>query len=76
MNESLMINIRRALAKLSHREAAILNMSFGLDGHAAWSLQDIADKYGMSSERVRQIRNNGLSKLKLLLRDNTDFLGD
>jgi RNA polymerase primary sigma factor len=76
MNESLIINIRRALAKLNNREAAILNMSFGLDGHSTWSLQDIADKYGMSSERVRQIRNDGLSKLKLLLQDNEEFLGD
>jgi len=76
MNESLMINIRRALAKLNRRESAILNMSFGLDGHAASSLQDIADKYGMSSERVRQIRSDALSKLKILLRDNEEFLGD
>ncbi|HDZ40752.1 MAG TPA: RNA polymerase sigma factor RpoD/SigA [Bacteroidetes bacterium] len=76
MNESLMINIKRALAKLNHREAAILNMSFGLDSNATWSLQDIAEKYGMSSERVRQIRSNGLSKLKLMLKDNVEFFGE
>ncbi|MDT8401412.1 MAG: RNA polymerase sigma factor RpoD/SigA [Bacteroidales bacterium] len=76
MNESLMINIRRALAKLNHREAAILNMSFGLDSNTTWSLQDIADKYGMSSERVRQIRSKGLSKLKHMLKDNVELFGD
>lgn len=75
MNESLMINIRRALSKLSQREAAILNMSFGLDRNATSSLQDIATKYGMSSERVRQIRSKGLSKLKLMLKDNVEFFG-
>ncbi|MDZ7738003.1 MAG: RNA polymerase sigma factor RpoD/SigA [Bacteroidales bacterium] len=76
MNESVLINIRRALAKLNHREAAILSLSFGLDSNATWSLQDIADKYEMSSERVRQIRSNGLSKLKNMLKDNMAFFGD
>jgi len=76
MNESLIINIKRALAKLNQREAAILNLSFGLDSNKTWSLQDIAAKYGMSSERVRQIRSNSLSKLKHMLKDNIDFFGD
>ncbi len=76
MNESVLINIRRALAKLNHREAAILSLSFGLDSNATWSLQDIADKYEMSSERVRQIRSNGLLKLKSMLKDNMAFFGD
>lgn len=73
MNESLIINIKRALAKLNQREAAILNLSFGLDNTIKWSLQDIAVKYGMSSERVRQIRSNSLSKLKHILKDNIEF---
>lgn len=76
INESLIINIRRALAKLNQREADILNLSFGLDGTTTWTLRDIADKYGMSCERVRQIRSNGLSKLKNMLEDNIDFLVD
>lgn len=76
MNESVLINIRRALAKLNNREASILSLSFGLDSNATWSLQDIADKYEMSSERVRQIRSNGLSKLKNMLKDNMAFFGD
>lgn len=76
MNESLIINIKRALAKLNQREAAILNMSFGLDSNTNWSLQDIGLKYGMSSERVRQIRSSGLSKLKLILKDNVEFFGE
>jgi len=74
MNESLIINIKRALAKLDRREAAILTLSFGLENRIKWSLQDIAAKYGMSSERVRQIRSNSLLKLKLMLKDKIDFL--
>jgi len=76
MTESLMINIRRALAKLNSREAAILSLSFGLDNGRVWSLHDIAARYKMSSERVRQIKTAGLSKLKVLLKDNVDLFGD
>lgn len=76
MNESVLINIHRALAKLNQREASILSLSFGLDSNAAWSLQDIALKYEMSSERVRQIRSTGLSKLKNMLKDNLTFFAD
>lgn len=76
MNESLIINLKRALAKLHHREAAILSLSFGLDNKKPWSLQDIAARYKMSSERVRQIRSNGLSRLKKMLQDNIELFGD
>jgi RNA polymerase primary sigma factor len=74
MNESLMTNIKRALSKLSVRESEILTMSFGLFNTAIYSLQDIADHYGMSSERIRQIKTRGLSKLKSLLKENYSLL--
>jgi RNA polymerase primary sigma factor len=74
MNESLMTNIKRALSKLSVRESEILTMSFGLFNTPIYSLQDIADHYGMSSERIRQIKTRGLSKLKSLLKENYSLL--
>jgi len=74
MNESLMTNIKRALSKLSTRESEILTMSFGLFNTPIYSLQDIADTYGMSSERIRQIKTRGLSKLKSLLKENYSLL--
>lgn len=74
MNESVAENISRALNKLSPREAAILTMSFGLSSTQCFSLHDIALKYEMSTERVRQIRSNGLLKLKQLLKGNHTFL--
>ncbi|HCC70488.1 MAG TPA: RNA polymerase subunit sigma [Bacteroidales bacterium] len=76
MNESLIINLKRALAKLNQREAEILSLSFGLDNKKPWSLQDIAARYKMSSERARQIRSNGLSKLKQMLKDNIQLFDD
>jgi len=68
MKASLVTNINRALGKLTNREAAVLTMSFGLFGSPNYSLHDIAVKYGMSSERVRQIRTSGLYKLRNLLK--------
>jgi RNA polymerase primary sigma factor len=68
MKDSLVTNITRALGKLTNREAAVLTMSFGLFGSPSHSLNDIAVKYDMSSERIRQIRTNGLYKLKTLLK--------
>ena len=74
IDESLRLNIKRALNKLNNREAAILTMSYGLASSPLYSLQDIASKFNMSSERVRQIKSAGLSKLKTLLKGKVNFL--
>lgn len=68
MKESFATNIQRALKKLTEREAEVLTMSFGLCSTPVHSLHDIALKFDMSSERIRQIKSNGLSKLKVLLK--------
>ncbi len=74
MQESLVINMQRALSKLSQREASILTMSFGLGNTPTHSLHYIAAKFDMSSERIRQIRRAALLKLKKLLKGRNDFL--
>lgn len=74
MQDSVKINIKRAMQKLSNREASILKMSFGLYNSPVYSLNDIAMKFNMSSERVRQIKRKGLYKLKSLLKENYAFL--
>lgn len=74
MQESVEQNIRRAMCKLSEREAKILTMSFGLCNTPVFSLHDIASEYEMSAERIRQIKRNALDKLKLLLKENYAFL--
>ena len=73
MEESRVTDINRALNKLSKREASILTKSFGLFGTPDYTLNDIALEFDMSSERVRQIRNGGLFKLKKMLKDKIDF---
>jgi RNA polymerase primary sigma factor len=74
MQESLKTNITRVLKKLSIREAKILTMSFGLCGTPCYSLYDIAQALNISSERVRQLRGNGLIKLKKMLKGKKAFL--
>jgi len=74
IQDSIKINVKRAMQKLSKREASILEMSFGLYNSPVYSLNDIAMKYDMSSERVRQIKRTGLFKLKSLLKENYAFL--
>ena len=74
MKESVVTNIQRALNKLTKREATILTMSFGLCSTPVYSLHDIALKFDMSSERIRQIRSKGLSKLKEILKGKYAFL--
>lgn len=64
MKESLAIDISRALRKLTTREAEIIRLSFGLENSPSYTLHDIAIKFDMSSERIRQIRSRGLLKLK------------
>jgi RNA polymerase primary sigma factor len=73
LNESVATDIQRALKKLSEREADVLTMSFGLNKRRPSSLHDIATKYDISSERVRQIKSNGLSKLKNIFKEKPAF---
>lgn len=74
MHESMVTNIKRALNLLSKKEAAIISMSFGLGNTAIYSLYDIAQEFNMTAERVRQIKNSALSKLKILLKEKYTFL--
>lgn len=56
--------LNQVVATLPEKEAAILNMRFGLKNHAEMTLQAVADRLQVSRERVRQIQNDALKKLK------------
>ncbi|PHN04072.1 sigma-70 family RNA polymerase sigma factor [Flavilitoribacter nigricans] len=62
--ESLRIELTELLGSLSAREAEILSMYFGLNRKQPLSLQDISDYLDLSRERVRQIKDRALRKLK------------
>jgi len=55
--------IRRLLDAIDEREARILRMRFGFDGHEPLTLKEIAAEIGISRERVRQIADEALRKL-------------
>lgn len=54
----------QVVSTLPKKEAEILNMRFGLKNHTESTLQVIADQLKVSRERVRQIQNKALKKLK------------
>lgn len=61
---SLQEGLGRALEKLSKRESLVLQMRFGIGMEREHTLAEVAQKLGVSVERVRQIQVRALSKLK------------
>jgi RNA polymerase primary sigma factor len=57
-------HMQDALQILSERERYVLRMRYGLDGGREYSLGEIAEMLGVTSERVRQIESAALSKLR------------
>ena len=66
VHESLKVEMRRFFAGLSEREVSVLTLHYGLAGEPERSLEEIAFLMRVSSERVRQIRNRALKKLKAM----------
>jgi len=60
---SISEEIRGSLGLLSDRERDVLMMRFGIDYENDHKLEEIADKYGLSRERIRQIEKDALAKL-------------
>tara|TARA_B100001540_G_C15754008_1_gene618380 strand:- start:224 stop:1087 length:864 start_codon:yes stop_codon:yes gene_type:complete len=64
MLESLREEIRRALDTLTHREADVVSSYFGLNGGHAMTLEEIGEKFDLTRERVRQIKEKAVRRLK------------
>ena len=64
------------LRDLDERERMILKMRFGLDNNRPRTLEEVSQEIGRTRERVRQIQNQALSKLKSMLADEADFTND
>jgi len=64
LNDSLRKEVQRALSTLTMREADIVTLHFGLNGHAALTLEEIGEKFSLTRERVRQIKEKAIRRLK------------
>lgn len=64
IRDSLSIEINRALDTLSAREADVIRLNYGIGNQPAMTLQEIGDTFDLSRERVRQIREKGIRRLK------------
>ncbi len=64
MTESLREEIAQGLASLSTREVEVISAFYGLNGKKALSLEEIAESFNLSRERVRQIKERAIRRLR------------
>ena len=57
----------RALYRLDEREQTILKLMYGLNGNRRHTLEEISQEIGRSKERARQIKNQALEKLRVMI---------
>lgn len=62
--ESLRSDIKRSLLSLTPRESEVISMFYGLDGRPPMSLEEIGDRFDLTRERVRQIKEKAIRRLK------------
>jgi RNA polymerase primary sigma factor len=66
--------VSEALGRLSERDQDIVRLRFGLDDGKVWTRDEVGEKYGLTGERIRQIEDKALAKLRRL--DAARVLGD
>jgi RNA polymerase primary sigma factor len=64
MNNSLRKEIERSLSTLNDRESEILRYYYGLKGVPPFTLEEIAEEFSLTRERVRQIKEKAIKKLR------------
>ena len=58
--------LAHALSQLGERERRVLELRFGLNGEAPCTLDEVGRAFNVTRERVRQIENHSLKKLRVL----------
>ncbi len=64
MNDSLRREVQRALSTLTQREADVITLYFGLNGEHSMTLEEIGEKFNLTRERVRQIKEKAIRRLR------------
>ena len=68
LEDKTVVNMLQDMVKhLDEREATILRYRFGLDGGMEKTLEEVGEKFGVTRERVRQIQNLALKKLRKMI---------
>ncbi|GAB2502645.1 MAG: RNA polymerase sigma factor RpoD/SigA [Cytophagales bacterium] len=71
MTDSLRKEVQRALSTLTQREADVITLYFGLNGEHAMTLEEIGEKFNLTRERVRQIKEKAIRRLRHTSRSKT-----
>jgi RNA polymerase primary sigma factor len=76
--ESLREEIRRSLSTLTDRQRDVINLYFGIGTEHSMSLEDIGDRFALTRERVRQIKDKAINKLRSTSRSKLlkEYLGN
>jgi len=76
-SQSLRKEIERSLSTLTERQRDVIKLYFGLTDSHSMSLEDIGDKFGLTRERVRQIKDKAINKLRTTSRSKllVSYLG-
>jgi len=69
--ESLVSQVKSSLNTLDPRESQVIKYYFGIDRKEAMTLEEIGDRLGLTRERVRQIRNKAISRLRHISRSRS-----
>ena len=64
MDGLLALEVTKLLSTLDEREQAIISLRYGLDRGAHRALAAIGDRFDLSRERIRQIEDKAMSKLR------------
>ncbi len=64
MTESLKTEIERALSSLTEREAEVIKLYFGLNKEHSLTLEEIGERFNLTRERVRQIKEKAIRRLR------------
>ena len=65
--KDLQMEVGDVLDQLDDRERKIINSRFGLDGSEPITLEEVGDKFGVTRERIRQLQNIALGKMRRVL---------
>jgi RNA polymerase primary sigma factor len=61
------MDIQSVVNQLDPREAEIIKLRFGLNGSKAMTLEEVGEKFQVTRERIRQLQNDSIRKMRNLL---------